>query len=81
MVSEPTIIEMMGLGRTPIREAIQRRAPSYMIRIHASRGIEIPATTVDVALPLNGLCLNLCGGGAAFLPSTVLARLGRTWRV
>ena len=27
------------------------------------------------------LCLNLCGGGAAFLPSTVLARLGRTWRV
>ena len=35
----------------------------------------------DVALPLNRLCLNLCGGGAAFLPSTVLARLGRTWRV
>ena len=34
-----------------------------------------------VALPLNRLCLNLCGGGAAFLPSTVLARLGRTWRV
>ena len=34
-----------------------------------------------VALPLKGLCLNLCGGGAAFLPSTVLARLGRTWRV
>jgi len=30
---------------------------------------------------INGLCLNLCGGGAAFLPSTVLARLGRTWRV
>ena len=29
----------------------------------------------------NRLCLNLCGGGAAFLPSTVLARLGRTWRV
>jgi DNA-binding GntR family transcriptional regulator len=47
MVSEPTIIEMMGLGRTPIREAIQRRAPSYMIRIHASRGIEIPAITVE----------------------------------
>ena len=34
-----------------------------------------------VALPLIRLCLNLCGGGAAFLPSTVLARLGRTWRV
>lgn len=37
--------------------------------------------TAAVALPLNRLCLNLCGGGAAFLPSTVLARLGRTWRV
>ncbi|MGL5012260.1 MAG: hypothetical protein ACRC6I_20525 [Paracoccaceae bacterium] len=34
-----------------------------------------------MALLLSRLCLNLCGGGAAFLPSTVLARLGRTWRV
>lgn len=47
MVSERTIVEMLGLGRTPIREAIQRLAPSYMIRIHASRGIEIPAITVE----------------------------------
>lgn len=47
MVSERTIVEMMGLGRTPIREAIQRLAPSYMIRVHASRGIEIPAITVE----------------------------------
>jgi DNA-binding GntR family transcriptional regulator len=47
MISERTIVEMLGLGRTPIREAIQRLAPSYMIRIHASRGIEIPAITVE----------------------------------
>lgn len=47
MVSERTIVEMLGLGRTPIREAIQRLAPSYMIRVHASRGIEIPAITVE----------------------------------
>lgn len=47
MVSERTIVEMMGLGRTPIREAIQRLAPRYMIRVHASRGIEIPAITVE----------------------------------
>lgn len=47
MVSERTIVEMLGLGRTPIREAIQRLAPSYMFRIHASRGIEIPAITVE----------------------------------
>lgn len=47
MVSERTIVELIGLGRTPIREAIQRLAPSYMIRVHASRGIEIPAITVE----------------------------------
>lgn len=47
MVSERTLVEMTGLGRTPIREAIQRLAPSYMIRVHASKGIEIPAITVE----------------------------------
>lgn len=47
MVSERTIVELIGLGRTPICEAIQRLAPSYMIRVHASRGIEIPAITVE----------------------------------
>lgn len=47
MVSERAIVELIGLGRTPIREAIQRLAPSYMIRVHASRGIEIPAITVE----------------------------------
>lgn len=47
MVSERTIVELIGLGRAPIREAIQRLAPSYMIRVHASRGIEIPAITVE----------------------------------
>lgn len=47
MVSERTIVELIGLGRTPIREAIQRLAPSYMIRVHASRGIEIPGITVE----------------------------------
>lgn len=47
MVSERTLVELTGLGRTPIREAIQRLAPSYMIRVHASKGIEIPAITVE----------------------------------
>ncbi|GHF62695.1 GntR family transcriptional regulator [Seohaeicola zhoushanensis] len=47
MLSERTIVELIGLGRTPIREAIQRLAPSYMIRIHPSRGIEIPSITVE----------------------------------
>ena len=34
-----------------------------------------------VALPLNRLCLNLCGGTVAFSPATILDRLDRTWRV
>ena len=47
MVSENKLVEMTGLGRTPIREAIQRLALSHMIRIHPSRGLEIPAITVE----------------------------------
>jgi DNA-binding GntR family transcriptional regulator len=47
LVSERTLVEMTGFGRTPIREAIQRLAPSYLIRVHASKGIEIPAITVE----------------------------------
>ena len=35
----------------------------------------------DVALPLNRLCLNLCGGTVAFLRATILDQLGHTWRV
>jgi len=51
--------------------------------LHIIEGIWRPHTdpTGTGLLPLIRLCLNLCGGGAAFLPSTVLARLGRTWRV
>ena len=37
--------------------------------------------TAAVALPLNRLCLNLCGGTVAFSPATILDRLDRTWRV
>ena len=47
MVSESALMDLTGLGRTPIREAIHRLAPSYMIRIHAGKGIQIPAITVE----------------------------------
>jgi len=47
MISEKVLVDLTGLGRTPVREAIHRLAPSYMIRIHASKGIEIPAITVE----------------------------------
>lgn len=53
MVSESVLANMTGFGRTPIREAVQRLALSHMIRIHASKGIEIPPISVEDQL--NGL--------------------------
>lgn len=47
MVSESKLVEMTGLGRTPIREAIQRLAASRMIRVHPSKGLEIPAISIE----------------------------------
>ncbi|MDZ4393040.1 GntR family transcriptional regulator [Cypionkella sp.] len=47
MVSESQLVEITGLGRTPIREAIQRLATSRMIRVHPSKGLEIPAISVE----------------------------------
>ena len=53
MVSERGLMELTGLGRTPVREALQRLALTRMLRIHASKGIEIPAVSVEDQL--NGL--------------------------
>ncbi|WP_050521837.1 GntR family transcriptional regulator [Pseudorhodobacter wandonensis] len=47
MVSERVLVEVTGLGRTPVREALQRLALTRMLRIHASKGIEIPAVSVE----------------------------------
>lgn len=47
MVSERGLMEATGLGRTPVREAIQRLALSRMLRIHPNKGIEIPAISVE----------------------------------
>lgn len=47
MVSESKLVEMTGLGRTPIREAIQRLAAGRMIRVHPSKGLEIPAISIE----------------------------------
>jgi DNA-binding GntR family transcriptional regulator len=47
MVSERGLMELVGLGRTPVREAIQRLALLRMLRIHPSRGIEVPPISVE----------------------------------
>lgn len=47
MVSERDLMEVTSLGRTPVREAIQRLALNHMLRIHPNKGIEIPPITVE----------------------------------
>ncbi|MBA4221324.1 MAG: GntR family transcriptional regulator [Methylobacterium sp.] len=47
MVSERGLMDLTGLGRTPVREAIQRLALNHMLRIHPNKGIEIPAISVE----------------------------------
>lgn len=66
MVSESLLVSMTGFGRTPIREALQRLALSHMIRIHPSKGIEIPSISVEdqlsgleVRRALEVLCVTL----------------------
>ncbi|MCW2131328.1 GntR family transcriptional regulator [Arthrobacter sp. VKM Ac-2550] len=47
LVSESGLMERTGFGRTPVREAVQRLARDHMVRIHPSKGIEIPAISVE----------------------------------
>ena len=63
-----------------VTDGLMRSIPRHLRMLDVRRA-EVERLVVQVAADARGLCLNLCGGGAAFLPSTVLARLGRTWRV
>jgi DNA-binding GntR family transcriptional regulator len=52
LVSEPMLAELTGLGRTPVREALQRLAREGMVEIHASRGILVSPISVESQLDL-----------------------------
>lgn len=52
MVSEKQLAEEMELGRTPVREALQRLAYERMVEIHARRGIQIPMISVESQLKI-----------------------------
>lgn len=45
--TESGLVEELGIGRTPLREAIQRLDRDHLVRIRPGRGIEIPANSVD----------------------------------
>ena len=52
MVSEKQLAEGMDLGRTPVREALQRLSYERMVEIHARRGIQIPPISVESQLKI-----------------------------
>ncbi len=52
LVSESQLMERTQLGRTPVREALQRLARARMVEVHPNRGILVPATSVEAQLKL-----------------------------
>lgn len=52
MVSESQLMALTGLGRTPVREALQRLSAEKMVEIHPRKGILIPLMSVEVQLKL-----------------------------
>lgn len=52
MVSEAALMSLTGLGRTSVREALQRLAWERMIEIHPRRGASVPPISVEVQLKL-----------------------------
>jgi DNA-binding GntR family transcriptional regulator len=52
MVSESELMERTGMGRTPLREALQRLARDRMVEIHPRRGAFIPPISAEVQLKL-----------------------------
>lgn len=52
MVSEKQLAENLDLGRTPVREALQRLSYERMAEIHPRRGIQIPAMSIESQLKI-----------------------------
>lgn len=50
LVSEAMLMARTGLGRTPVREALQQLARNQMVEIHPSRGALVPRTSVEAQL-------------------------------
>jgi DNA-binding GntR family transcriptional regulator len=52
MISESILMELTGLGRTPVREALQRLARERMVEIHPNRGVFVASTSIEAQLKL-----------------------------
>lgn len=52
MYSEKEIAALLGIGRTPVREALQRLAYNKIAFIHPRRGVMFPKVTVEQQLKM-----------------------------
>jgi DNA-binding GntR family transcriptional regulator len=52
MLSEARLMQVTGLGRTPVREALQRLAREGMVEIHPARGVFVTPISVEAQLKL-----------------------------
>jgi DNA-binding GntR family transcriptional regulator len=52
LISEAMLMERTGLGRTPVREALQRLARERMVEIHPNRGVFVPPASIEAQLKL-----------------------------
>jgi DNA-binding GntR family transcriptional regulator len=52
LASESLLMEKTGLGRTPVREALQQLARNRMVQIHPNKGVLIPPASVEAQLRL-----------------------------
>ncbi|AXR73768.1 MULTISPECIES: GntR family transcriptional regulator [Auritidibacter] len=66
IVTEADLGQLAGVGRTPLREAIQRLDRERLLRARGGRGIEVPPISVDdqlarleVRRPLEALAIGL----------------------
>lgn len=66
MISERQLADLVGCGRTPVREAIQRLSLEGYIEIHPSRGIQVSPVDIvrlfevlEVRRPLEDLMVRL----------------------
>jgi DNA-binding GntR family transcriptional regulator len=50
LVSEALLMDKVGLGRTPVREALQQLSRNRMVEIHPNKGVLIPPTSVEAQL-------------------------------
>ena len=51
-VSEAALAQQLGIGRTPIREALQRLAREHLVRILPRRGIIVSAIDIQAQMRL-----------------------------